>query len=65
MMWTTEQPTVPGLYWFRRYAGDTAEIVELRDGGGLTFVYEMGHDDGVQLTDWPAGEWYGPLEAPK
>ncbi len=67
--WTKEQPTVPGVYWFRgkaRWAGGGlsafgTELIELRDNGEW---YCLGWD-GTADHFPPDCEWCGPLAPPE
>ena len=63
LTWTTEKPTVPGLYWYRRSLGLRSMIfeVEIQDGT-LTVIGENAECSGEVATI--EGQWAGPLEPP-
>jgi hypothetical protein len=60
MRWTTEKPTVPGWYWWRKTATARARIVDvLSDREGL---YAEGWK--MMAMTWN-GEWAGPILPPE
>lgn len=70
MKWTTEKPTKPGWYWWRRYPKKKAYKVEVKRGRGVLRgnqwleVYWEG--ERVARFDEPVrGEWAGPLDEPE
>jgi hypothetical protein len=64
MTWTTEKPTVPGWYWWRRPYGKREiqtiiRVKEYKFQPGIVFIYS-----GRRIEDC-RGEWAGPLEPPE
>ncbi|WP_155623499.1 hypothetical protein [Burkholderia vietnamiensis] len=65
MKWTTERPTVEGLYWIEE-AGRPPEPVEIaRQPWGLCVQY-IGDERSHELAEaWADSvRWYGPIVAP-
>lgn len=56
-------PTVAGLYYFMRSAGDRTPIEVGRNAQGVLNGMGIGYPH-LPLADWPSGMWYGPLESP-
>jgi hypothetical protein len=65
LIWTTQKPTAPGLYWYRRSRDSRAHVVEVElDGSTLTVDDKnTAHCRGSVVTI--EGEWAGPLLPPK
>ena len=65
LTWTTEKPTTPGLYGYRKSRAGKAYVVEVELDGATLKVDDKNtaHCVGPILTI--EGEWAGPLLPPK
>jgi hypothetical protein len=63
--WTTQKPTVPGLYWYRRGSNVKAYIVEVELAGEILTVDNKNVDHCKGPVSTIDGEWAGPLLPPK
>jgi len=71
LVWTSEKPTVEGVYWYRNNgnAASVVQVYEHHDDGWCVYGLEIQHcsmrslerDEYDELTE---GEWAGPLSAP-
>ncbi len=62
--WTTDNPTVAGLYWYRPSVGLKGIIVEVEFlGGTLTVIGTNAACSGAVAQI--QGQWAGPLEPPR
>lgn len=55
VQWTSDKPTKPGWYWYRK-AGEGPHYAD--------FSHTSGGDIYLVTFDGAAGEWAGPLEPP-
>jgi len=63
LTWTTEKPTQPGWYWWRKSRRHEIEIAKLWD---VDNIYGQFHQDPhVFRVDEVGGEWAGPLAPPE
>ena len=70
MIWTTNKPTIPGVYFYRERAGaeqkDTLRLTYDQVTGNLMVRNSLGNyprtSDCVKDLD---GEWFGPIEPPQ
>lgn len=62
-VWTSEQPTSPGLYWYRKDSGHEPDVVKVSEWAwrGLEMNF---HDDDRWYVLLP-GQWAGPLRPPR
>ena len=59
MTWTTEKPTRPGWYWYRKGEKDVQLLMDVRKiEGQLTAHWSNGVSE---VIDHMCGEWSGPL----
>ncbi len=59
LVWTTEKPTVEGLYVYRHPTEELARVLRLKmDSVGL-YLGETRRR--TRPNDWPDGRWLGPL----
>jgi len=63
MNWTTQKPTVSGLYWWRESDHSPCMILHVDVLTGT--VSSLGTNEYRQLNEMVRGEWFGPLEQPK
>jgi len=65
--WTSDNPTQPGWYWWRRYDFETMILKVVRDSQQVLRVGVV--EDEYLLTNQSVenlnGEWAGPLEPPR
>lgn len=65
MTWTTDMPTKPGWYWWRRSDEEHAALIS---NAKVIEVFEYGVDNTLYSTygfvSQLDGEWAGPLEPP-
>ncbi len=63
--WTTDTPTQPGYYWWRKRACKIASIVELVDIHEDGRLFRTDVDEQIPNNGtYGRGEWWGPLEEP-
>ena len=63
--WTTQAPTAPGLYWYRRLAALKAHIVEVELEGETLKTNDRYIDDCRGEVTTIEGQWAGPLPPTK
>ncbi|HXC68111.1 MAG TPA: hypothetical protein VN638_11865 [Nitrospiraceae bacterium] len=63
--WTTQAPTAPGLYWYRRSAALKAHIVEVELEGETLKANDRYIDDCRGEVTTIEGQWAGPLPPTK
>jgi hypothetical protein len=63
--WTTQAPTAPGLYWYRRSLGLKAHIVEVELDGDTLRVDDKYTDQCRGEVTTIEGQWAGPLPPTK
>ena len=63
--WTTQTPTMPGLYWYRRSANMKANIVEVELEGDTLTVDDQYIDYCRGEVTTIEGQWSGPLPPTK
>jgi len=60
-VWTRDQPTVAGWYWWRFTADSRYVVFDLTEQNGVLYR----RDDSGKLWEYPEdGEWAGPLTLP-
>jgi hypothetical protein len=66
MTWTTEKPSKPGWYWWRK-VGHKPEMLRVSGGYSNMIVSVMLSTRVMSrpIENDDEGEWAGPLEAPK
>jgi hypothetical protein len=64
LTWTTDKPTVPRLYRYRRSPGWVGFVVEVEFEGD-TLTVDNQNDECSGEVDNMEGEWAGPLEPPE
>jgi hypothetical protein len=58
--WTTEPPTQPGTYWFKREPTSRAVLMDVREtDGALTVTVQWSNPDQPVAT--LKGQWRGPM----
>jgi hypothetical protein len=58
--WTTEPPTQPGTYWFKREPTSRAVMMDVREtDGALTVTIQWSDPDQPVAT--LKGQWRGPI----
>jgi hypothetical protein len=58
--WTTEQPTQPGTYWFKREPTSRAVMMDVGEtDGALTVTVQWSEPDQPVAT--LKGQWRGPM----
>ena len=62
LSWTTEMPTKPGCYWWRRAGQKVVYIVEVNIEDQT--VSSSGTADDASLDEMVGDQWAGPLEPP-
>jgi len=62
---TTQKPTAPGLYWYRKSRDSKAYVVEVELDGNTLAVDDKNTDHCRGSVSTIEGEWAGPLLAPK
>jgi len=65
LSWTTQKPTVPGLYWYRKSRDSKAYVVEVELDDDRLMVDDTSTDHCRGSVSTMEGEWAGPLLAPK
>ena len=63
--WTTQAPTAPGLYWYRKSLGLKAHLVEVELDGGTLKVDDQSTDQCRGEVTTIEGQWAGPLPPTK
>ena len=63
--WTTQAPTAPGLYWYRRSVALKAYIVEVELDGDTLKVDDQQSDHCRGNVTAIEGQWAGPLPQTK
>ena len=62
MIWTSEEPTKPGFYWYKDpRCAPTIFLLDRDDETGDMFLIEGGCWDFGELD----GQWFGPLNPPQ
>lgn len=66
MEWTSEWPSVPGLYWhaYPGSGGRELRIVEFVESKGETFLRQFGYDGGLMEPLKHHWQFHGPIEPP-
>lgn len=66
-VWTNEQPTVPGWYWWRETTNHEPAVLKVYKfwvmpphGGKYVLATTSQH-----LVEYMNGQWAGPIEEPK
>ena len=65
LIWTTQKPTVPGLYWYRKSRDSKAYVVEVELINDTLTVDDKNADQCRGFIATIEGEWAGPLLSPK
>ena len=62
MKWTSEPPTAPGWYWWRKRAGKVPSVVEIEESEA--FPGKLVRRDRDEFLP-SYGKWAGPLQEPE
>jgi hypothetical protein len=56
-------PMVTGFYWFEQARRDPRIVFVQRrpELSTSAYVLQVGDGRAVHVSEWPAGQWYGPL----
>jgi hypothetical protein len=65
LTWTTQKPTAPGLYGYRKSPDEKAYIVDVEIVNGALTVDNKNADQCRGPVATIEGEWAGPLLPPK